>query len=318
MSILWARVKSGRGTGIDDRGQQFFRTGYTVKSNTARENRSIVLGCGLVPVYGAPHPENSRAVCTRVTADQSRENPHLWEVSAEWQVNPASRRDPVDHQKQPDQRREKWSCRCVPVPFAPYVDLAGQLLASSAGQPFDPVLEQPLICDEITIQRYEPVCHRVTQRSYVDCVNAAVWCGAASGTALMQNITVADEYLQGSYWFNTTYTILIKPRYYMTLPNGSNVTIGGWEPEFIADVGTLQWATIDNQTKLVAITRLDPISKKPFYDGRPAFLDGAGKELPRDANGLYMADPVFRPFHLKNKASFASLSFNLPDGMEFN
>ena len=280
MSILWARVKPGKGTGIDDRGQQTFRTQYTVRSNSPKENRSAILACGLIPVYGAPHPENPAAVCTRVSVEQNKENPYLWEVTAEWQVNPPSKRDPADNQKQPDQRREKWSCRCVPIPFAPYIDLAGQLLASSAGQPFDPVIEQPLICDEITIQRYEPQCHRLTQRAYVDCVNATVFCGAAGGTALMQNITVADEYIQGTYWFNTTYTILIKPRYYLTLPLGSNVTIGGWDPEYIPDVGTLQWATVDGQTKLVAITRLDPITKKPFYDGRPAFLDGAGKNSP--------------------------------------
>jgi hypothetical protein len=318
MAILWARRKTRHSTGMDDRGQQAFHSEYTVKSNIPNEIRSVILASGLIPVYGAPHPENSLAVCTRVSVEQNKESPYLWDVSAEWQVNPPSRRDPANNQKQPDQRREKWSCRCVPVPFAPYIDLSGQLLASSAGQPFDPVIEQPLICDEITIQRYEPECHRVTQRSYVDCVNAAIWCGASIGTALMQNVLVFDEYLQGAYWFNTTYTILIKPRYYLTLPKGTNITIGGWDPEYIPDVGTLQWATVDGQTKLVAITRLDPLTKKPFYDGRPAFLDGAGKELPRDANGIYTADPVFREFHLKNKVSFSSLNFNLPDGMEFN
>jgi hypothetical protein len=318
MSILWVRPKTGASTSISDRGQQGFRREYTAKSNTPREKRTAVLNCGMLPVYGSPHPENLAAVCVRIDAVQNKEIPYLWDVSADWQVNPSSKRDPADHQKQPDQRREKWSCRCVPVPFAPYIDLAGQLLASSAGQPFDPVIEQPIICDEITIQRYEPVCHRVTQRAYVDCVNSAVWCGAAGGTALMQNITVVDEYLAGSYWFNTTYTVLIKPRYYMTLPLGTNVIIGGWDPEFIADVGTLQWATIDNQTKLVAITRIDPITKKPFYDGRPAFLDGAGKELPRDANGIYTADPVLRPFHLKKQASFLSLNLTPPPGLEFN
>lgn len=318
MAILWARAKLTKGTEIDDRGQQSFRSEYTVKSTIPNESRSAILACGLIPVYGAPHPENPLAVCVRVSVYKNKENPYLWDVSAEWRVNTPSKRDPADLQKQPDQRREKWSCRCVPVPFAPYVDLAGKLLASSAGQPFDPVIEQPIICDEITIQRWEPECHRITQRAYVDCVNAALWCGAAMGTALMQNIAVFDEYLGGNYWFNTTYTILIKPRYYLTLPKGTSITIGGFDPEYIPDVGTLEWATIDSQTKLVAITRLDPLTKKPFYDGRPAFLDGAGKELPRDANGLYLSDPVFREFHLKNRVSFLSLNFNLPDGMEFN
>lgn len=318
MSILWVRPKVGKGAGIGDRGQQSFRTGYTIKSNNPRENRSAILNCGLIPVYGSPHPENPLATCIRISVDQNKENPLLWDVTAEWQVNPSSRRDPADQQKQPDQRRPKWSCRGVPVPFSPYIDLDGQLLASSAGQPFDPVIQQSIICDEITIERWEPVCHRLTQRQYIDRANADVWCGADVGTALIENILVADEFIQGSYWFHTTYTILIKPRMEIVLPKGSRVTIGGWHPEQIADVGTLQWATVDGKTKLVAITRLDPITKRPFYDGRPAFLDGQGKELPRDASGIYLADPVFRSFHLKRGTSFAALSLSPPPGLEFN
>jgi hypothetical protein len=269
-------------------------------------------------VYGSPHPENMGAVCTGVKVDQDTQNPYLWDAAATWQVNPPSKRDPADQQKQPDQRREKWSMRFVPIPFAPYVDLAGNLLASSAGQPFDPVIEQPIICDEITVQRYEPECHRISQQAFMDKTNSAVWCGAASGTALMQNIVVGDEYIQGAYWFLHTYTILYKPRYFMTLPHETEVMIGGWDPEYIPDVGTLQWATVDGQTKLVPITRTDPITKKLFYDGRPAFLDGAGHELPRNAAGVYTADPVFREFHLKERVNFSILGLNPPPGLTFD
>jgi hypothetical protein len=269
-------------------------------------------------VYGAPHPENPSAVCVRVTVDQKPENPRLWDATAEWRVNPQSKRDPTDQQKQPDQRRPKWNLSTTSVPFSPYVDLEGQLLASSAGQPFDPVIQVPIVCDQITVQRYEPACHRLTQRGHVDKVNSTPWLGAAAGTARVQSINVADEYLYGAYWFQTTYTILVKPRYGLELPKGTEAIIGGWEPEFIPDVGTLQWATVNGETKLVAITRLDPITKKPFYDGRPAFLDGAGKELPRDGSGIYTADPVFRPFHLKEKFDFSVLQLVPPAGLTFD
>ena len=272
-------MKSGKGTGIDDAAAVL---PYPVHRQVEYAHGNPFGDPGLRTGARLRHAASGEpgGGCTRVTVDQNKENPYLWDVTAEWQVLPPSKRDPANSQKQPDQRREKWSCRCVPIPFAPYVDLAGKLLASSAGQPFDPVIEQPFICDEITIHRYEPECHRVTQRAYVDCVNAAVFCGAAIGTASHPDIVVFDEYIQGSYWFNTTYTILIKPRYYITLPKGSERTIGGFDPEYIPDVGTLQWATVDGQTKLVAITRLDPLTKKPFYDGRPAFLDGTGKNFP--------------------------------------
>ena len=181
MAILWARRKLGNGTGIGDRGQQTFRTEITVKSNNPLEKRNAVLGCGLIPVYGAPHPENPLAVCTRVTADQNKQNPYLWDIVAEWQVNPGSKRNPSDEQKQPDQRRPKWSCRFVPIPMARFVDLGGALMCSSAGQPFDPVPDIPIIADEVTVTRYEPECNRGTQRAYMNKANSRTWFGADPG-----------------------------------------------------------------------------------------------------------------------------------------
>jgi hypothetical protein len=118
MAIIWARPKTGKGTGIDERGQQTFRTSYTVKSNTPTESRSAILASGVIPVYGAPHPENPGAVCVQVSADQNKENPYLWDVSADWKVSPASKRDPADQQKQPDLQREKWSLSFTPIPFS--------------------------------------------------------------------------------------------------------------------------------------------------------------------------------------------------------
>jgi hypothetical protein len=317
MSILWVRRKTTSGSRIDDRGQQSFRSEYTAKSNRANELRSAVLNCGLVPVYGSPHPENMAAVCTGVSAERHRENPFLWDIAAEWQVNPPSRRDPADQQKPPGERRAKWSLSTVAVPVQVFIDYAGQLLASSAGQPFDPAHEMNLICDQITIQRYETNCDRPWQRTFIDRANEEVWLGHEIGTALVESIDVQEEYTQGAYWFVTTYKIIHKPRMQFRMPHGTDAYVGGWAPEFIADVGTLQWAEVDGKTKLVAITRIDPITKKPFYDGRPAFLNGEGKELPRDDNGIYTADPVIRQFAMKRYAKFAAMQLTPPPGMNF-
>jgi hypothetical protein len=305
MAILWVRKKLGRGTGVDERGQQEFSTEYTVKSSVPNENRSLILNCGMLPVYGAPHPENLTAICVSVRVIQSKDSPHHWDAVAEWKVNPTSKRDPVDNQKQPDQRREKWSFRGVLMPLSMFCDLDGKLLASSAGQPFDPVMQIQLVCDELTVQRYELECRRGQQRGWINCANSGAWNGLAAGTALVENIVANDEYLYGSYWWNTTYSILYKPRFEMTLPKGAAVKL--------PDMGTLQWAEVNGETKLVPITRVDPISNKPFYDGRPAYLDGAGKELPRDSSGIYTQDPVFGEFRMKNKFNFADMLLNKPD-----
>jgi hypothetical protein len=316
MAILWARKKLTRRSEIDDRGQQSFYSEYTLKSDTPNESRSVVLGCGLLPVYGAPHPENPLAVCVRVAADKNRQQPHLWDAAAEWRMNPASKRDPADHQKQPDQRRPKWSCKFVEIPCQRFTDVFGKHLCSSAGQPFDPVPDIPIIADEISVVRYEAQCRRGFQRSFMDKANAVTWFGAEAGTALVTDISVQEEYLQGAYWFLTSYRILIKPRIMITLPLGHVEWIGGWEPEKILDLGTLKKEVADGKTKIVPITRTDPITKKPFYDGRPAFLDGNGNELARDeATGLYTADPVFLTFHMKKQIDFTPLELVPPAGM---
>jgi hypothetical protein len=318
MAILWVKPKTGRGTGIGDRGQQSFRSYYTVKSDLPDENRSLLLACEGLPGYGEPHPENPSAICVRVTADQHKENPRLWDVTAEWQVNPSSKRDPADQQKQPDQRREKWTLKGIQFPYSPFVDLHGNYLGSSAAQPFDPAIQSYFVGEEIVIQRYEQTCPWQARRNYLGKVNSDEWFGAEAGTALVADMNAEDEYLQGSWWWRFTYTIHIKPKIEISLPHGSAVTIGGWDPEIVADVGTLaKQVNAQGQVFVAPILRVDPFDpKKKWYDGRPAFLDGNGYELPRDpTTGNYSSDPVFAGAYLRGTIAFANLNFVAPEGL---
>lgn len=317
MSLLWVRRINVSGSAIDDKGQQSFHTSYVAKSNKPRESRNLILLSGQIPQYGSTHAENPRAVCISVKVDQDKENPFLWHIDCEWKVNPQSKKDPADQQKQPDERRPKWSCKFVEIPCYRFVDLDGKPLRSTAGQPFDPVPDIPIIADEITIQRYEPECHRGTQRDFMDKANFDEWFGAEQGTAYLADISVQDEYLQGKYWYLTTYRLLIKPRIEITLPLGKKQLIGGFDPEYVANLGTLAYQWIGGEMKLAPILRTDPVNPdKKWYDGRPAYLDESGMELPRDpTSGIYTVDPLFLEFHMKAQVDFAPLKLIPPPGM---
>ena len=110
--------------------------------------------------------------------------------------------------------------------------------------------------------------------------------------------------------------MLVKPRFALTLPHGTTYALGGWDPEGVLDIGTLEWKNIKGEIKLVPITRTDPESGKPFYDGRPAFLNGQGQEVPRDpATGQYLADPAVLMLKLKDRVDFGPLNLQPPAGM---
>jgi hypothetical protein len=309
MAILWVRRVEVEG-GVADHGANHFHSKYIVKSDDPNELRSAVLACTGIPHYGAPHPENLTAICCKVDARKRREAPLLWDVDAEWNTVTASGRDPADQQKQPDERRPKWRAKFIEVPISVYHDRAGTLLADKAGTPFDPAPEQLIYIDEISIIRYEPYCDRAFQRGYLNATNTDSWLGAEAGTALVKDIAVDEEYMQGAYWFITTYLIWVKPRYSCTGLNGTNYVIGGFDPEYVLNAGPLALVTDSGTNKKT----LQAPKKGPFYDGRPVFLDQYGAELPRNDQGAYTQDPIYLQFQMKKRAAFAGLDLVPPPG----
>ena len=154
-------------------------------------------------IFGTPMPSGTRSLPANAIRPTSKSNP-----ICEGQSGAPVRDDPL---------RE-------------FHDLQNKLLADKAGTPFDPSLDIPIIADEITIFRYEPSCDRTAQQAYMNAVNTDAWLGAEQYTALMADISVQEEFIQGVYWYATTYQILVKPRCKVpgTADDGTTPYVGGW------------------------------------------------------------------------------------------
>jgi len=315
MGVLWVHEKpGGKSGGQGERGANDFHNEWLIKCDTPLETRLGVLSCGSLPEYGSPHPENMLATCTKTDARQHADDPFFWDAQADWAESPRSGRDPKDDQKQPDMRRPRWSAKYVPFPLARFLDYEGQLLADAAGTPFDPPPDMPIYAEEITIFQYEAVARRTFKRGFMGRANADVWQGAAIGEALIDDISTEDEYIQGQYWWPTTYRILIKPFFILPLPlNNATVQIGGWDPEMILNAGPLAWV----QDSVTHKWTKEPVRHSGFYDGRPALLYSDGEEiLPNPDTKVLSANPIFGTFHTKKTATFAALNLVPPPGWE--
>jgi hypothetical protein len=303
MGALWCRAV-GKSGGQGEGGRNHFTTHYIVKMDSKTATRTQVLGCGLVPVYGSPNAECLTAICIKVDATRHKGAPEFWDVVAEFDTQPISGHDPVDDQKQPDLRRAKWSARFIPIPMTRWHDLSGVLMADKAGTLFDPPPDIPIYVDQITVFRYESTCNRATHRTFMNAANSTTWNGAAAGTVLICSIDAQEEYIQGTYWFGITYEILYKPRFTLTMPKNTTATIGGWRPEYILNAGP----------KVLGADGKPIVPQGGYYDGRPILLDDSGKELARDANGAYTADPTYLSFNTKNQIAYSSLNLTPPSG----
>jgi hypothetical protein len=312
MGVLWVREKpGGKSGGQGERGYSSYHNEWLVKCSSPTMTRAEVLACGLLPVYGSPNAENTKAVCVKTDVRRQANAPCYWDASADWQESPISGRDPADEQKQPDQRIPKWSSRYVPFPVSRFIDYGGHLLCDRARTPFDPVPDMPIWCEEITVFQYEATANRQYCRPFMGATNTDTWQGAAPGEALVDDISTEMEYIQGVYWWPHTYKILIKPRVEIRLPKGGTTYVGGFDPEYVLNAGPMAFV----QDAKTGKWSKKAVTHGGFYDGRPALLDINGVEIPIDPDtGQLSADPVFLELQTKTRAAFSGLNLTPPPG----
>jgi hypothetical protein len=133
-----------------------------------------------------------------------------------------------------------------------------------------------------------------------------------AGTALVDDISVDEEFIQGAYWFLTTYRILYKPRITVTLPiESTEQPLGGWDLEYILNAGPMAFYQdpITDEWSKKAVTH------GGYYDGRPACLNDNGTEIPLDPDtGVMTEDPTFLTFHIRERVAFSGLNLVPPIG----
>ena len=315
MSIVYARCRNPYTKELAERGVQRFREEFIVKSTSTSESRAAILAA--VPSYGTVHSECTYARCVKVTMDRDAENPHIWHVVVEWATTTGNR-DPREDQKQPDDRRPKWSFNFTAIPQAYFFDLDGQPFVDRAGTPFDPAPQIPIYVDEVTIQRYSAACNRTADRAFLNAVNTDVWNGAAAGEALMSDIDCQEVFEYGAYWFLYTYKVLVNP--FATTPqfgvdvDGNALTkLGGWNPHYALNAGPRERRQTAESTIINPQYESVPIERNGMVDGRPHPLNAAG--VPLDpGNDNYGTRLVWLKFRIVKQAAFASLSLVPPWG----
>jgi len=312
MAVEYVKPKCSAGAGSHEAGSQTFFTEYTVKSDTPTESRAIILACGLLPIYGSPHPENPAAICVDVDARRNRDDPYFWDVRAEWNTVTRGKWAPQEDQKAPDQRRPRWRFNFIEIPQSWFHDLDGKLFADTAGIQFAPPPDLPIFVDEVTITRYESTLNRTADRGYLNATNTDPWNGAAAGTALVRNIATEEVYEWGAYWFLRTFTVLVNPKILVPVElaldtEGQQICKGGWDPHYVLNAGPKSLVTING--KKVPVPHVD----LGVTDGQPQPLKPDGSLVPRNPTTGALVFPVyFCKFRRVNKASFAPLNLVPP------
>jgi hypothetical protein len=297
MSVIWVRPKSGgQESSVAERGAQQFRSEYLVKCSSPTETRTSVLSSGSLPKYGFPHPENPASLCVKVDAQRREDDPHLWDVEADWNAITGNR-DPREDQKQPDLRRPKWKFNFTAIQQSLFGDLDQKPFVDTVGTPFDPPPQLPIFVDEVTIQRYEPTCNRANDRAFLNCTNTDNWLGAAPGEALIADIDAQEVFEFGAYWFAYTYTVLVKP--FTMLTNGG--LLGGWDPYQVLNAGPRE-IVIENGKPIVRAIKL-----KNVVDGQIMPLSKSGVPITPLAVGGWSAPFHWIPFRTVNKTAFGPL-----------
>lgn len=308
MGIVWVRKKIGAGVDVGEKGRKDYGDGFTVLSDQPRESRSLILNSGQLPVFGSPHPDDPTSICVKVNPVQNRENPYLWDVSVEYSRSTRDREDPQDSQKQPDERRQKWSCQFTPLSKYYRADLDGRYFVDTALTPINPPPEIPIFVDEWTIKMYEPRLDRAKDRLFMNAVNEDAWIGCEAQSALVADISRQEVYLMGAYWFESTYKILVQPR---ILPANLGVVWDYKANDYITDP-ICPW---DHLQPNYGPRELDdssppkpiPIKTGEYYDGVHSPLDLNGKQIPLTAGGALSQPPIYLYFRLVNRKNFYEL-----------
>lgn len=190
-----------------------------------------------------------------------------------------------DKDKPPDQRRPEWSWDFETLPRAMTVDVDGEHIASSAGDPIEH--EGLIVIPVLTIERFQQTFDPDTIITYFNHTNESAFWGAPQGTALMAGIRDrkdSQEVYQGVAYRRVTYVVKF------ALPKIDDV-LEGWKL-LLVDHG---WHKLDGGTK------------KPILEGGARVsrnLDGSGGVL---ATG---ADPHILKFNVTQEADFDALGIN--------
>ena len=242
---------------------------WLIMTDDGEDGVDVLMDSNLLPAIGASwsaEHDDWRASSRRFTQDPI--DPRKWSVVIEYTNRGLPSEKPLD---------VLWATVERRVPLIK--DLAGELIATSAGEAFDPPGEDEETDIQLTITKniLAPDWAPATTMAYRNKVNSEVFRGFGVGKVLLRKIT-AKELVDGTTdYVAVTYEFMINEKGWLHKP---------------LDAGFLQAG-----------------KKKIMIEGRevtkPWPLDGAGAPLPKDFDPL--TDPVYLEFEIKGQADFGDL-----------
>lgn len=194
-------------------------------------------------------PTDPLAYLAEVTPEPVRDDPKRWLVTKLYRTlrGPYSDRHRVAN---PLLRAPEIEYDCIVGSRAVLRDLSGAAVVNSAGVPFTPGLEIPVVTPVMRITRNQPTFSPTVLRDYVETCNDATWYGLDAGQALMAHISarqvieVTTDY-SAPYW-QVTYEIHVAP----LLSTAPTVTYDDWSNVKLVQAGFQEKYTESGASKL--------------------------------------------------------------------
>ena len=321
--------QAGRGGSAEIQSGMKYTAVYRVTVDNINDGPAVVLYARNLPAMGSTYSvgkdHDNGAVAKTGSAARVRGSPYLWDVTVGWSsIEPGKRRDAYIHPVYtPAQMSITNQSREVPVEFAyyaggysykPYKDGTLNVVASSAGEPFDPGLTKK-VSDVLVRKSFNTFYFPTQDYSAIDHINSqpivirgpgymslrvarhAAYLDAINGT-----INYPDKGLP--YW-SVEYQISVR----LGDSSGASAAARTWD-DMVLDRGVKCIASPGDPDGLggeVPELPPDKVFTRPFYDKdqrpitTPILMDGKGKALQQGKS------PVFGTWQKYPHTNFSSL-----------
>lgn len=276
MAIVSVNEITGREGGEDEEFKQTSTRLYLVLTDSATHTESDILSAAGLPVLFDVHPTLTGAMVIDRKARQStnEDEPFLWTASITYSSVSKSKTDPATRSQNPTDRPAVLKISFEQREIGLYVDLEGDPIINSAGDPFDPPPTMEETIGIISITRNKASVDFAQYMDFNGATNEFTFMGFPPDT-LKISLEAERTFEQQQYFFIVNATIRVRPFYDLGVGADFVTTMGGWQLKLLdagyryIDAGNNYHNIVDDEGNSL---------HKPYP------LDGAG-------GGLVFGDP---------------------------
>lgn len=291
----------------DKDGYVTYTSRYSAHTDSRSDGGKTVLAHASVPartstyaISGGEADTSAACISRQATTRTPEESLKLWNVTIVHSNNPASssNKDPEDPPENPWDEPPTVDCYVVKQKKAVLKDITGRIIASSAGEPYDPVQERDDTKYMIrSVRNQQTVPNLVFFATYRDAINSDTFAGCPAFTVKVETPGIfTRRWHKGTKYYTVTWEFSIDEDTFKLklLDYGMYKVFGGTPlPGGLGITG--------GELKVMNDLAGNPLSA-------PRLLDGIGKVLPMGD------DPVeLPPFKIYQERAFGALGLN-----EFN